>query len=342
MPLRRNTLLRTEQLLAARRADVVILQRKLLPGWQVRLLRRAAAKLVFDLDDAVFQRDSFSGKSPQSRRRMARFEATVRAADAVIAGNEHLGSRAAACTDPGRVHVVPTCVEPKCYPLARHERTGSQVRLVWIGTANTLKGLALAREHLAAIGRRLPGLELRLICDRAIEVPGLRVQLRPWSAATEAAELAACDVAITWLPDDGFSRGKCGLKVLQYAAAGLPVVANPVGMNPRMVLHGRAGLLATTPDDWAEAIAQLAADPPLRQSMGTAGRRMVEEQYSVARWEHRFAAIIDGVRHNAHGSTPADRSSRGANPPAGAAGTAVSGPHGAGVTSPAKRPNVTV
>ncbi|GAG45316.1 unnamed protein product, partial [marine sediment metagenome] len=124
-PLEKGTLRRVGQLRAARRADVIILQRKLLPLWQLGILRRAARGLVYDVDDALFQRDSYSRKSPQSHTRLARFWATVYAADRVIAGNEYLHRRAASYVDPGRVQVVPTCVQPELYRTARHGRRGS-------------------------------------------------------------------------------------------------------------------------------------------------------------------------------------------------------------------------
>ena len=304
VPLRKGTWRRIGQLRAAGAADVVILQRKLLPIWQMVLLRRSARRLIYDFDDAMFQRDSYSPKGPKSRTRLARFWATVYAADAVTVGNDYLKQRTAAYVEPERIHVIPTCVEPKWYPPAEHRRVGVGTRLVWIGQGSTLASLDRAREHLAAAARRLPGLKLRLICDRTAGLGPLHVVLRPWSAATEATELAEGDVGINWLPEDSWSRGKCGLKVLQYMAAGLPVVANPVGMNRQMVLDGRTGLLASTPRQWAEAIARLAANPALRRRMGSAGRRLVQQRYSVAGWGPKFARVVRAVASGGgpHGS----------------------------------------
>ena len=309
-PLRRPTLRRTRQLLAAGRADVVILQRKLLPLWQLQVLRHATPRLVYDVDDAVFLRDSYSRKPETSIARLARFWATVYAADAVITGNDYLKERVSGYVGPERVHVIPTCVEPKRYPLARHHRRGSAVKLAWIGQQSTLRSLERAAANLAAAAARLPGVELRVISDSAVRLPGVRSVLRPWSSATEAAELADADVGICWLPDDQWSRGKCGLKVLQYMAAGLPVVANPVGMNSRLVVHGRTGMLASSPAEWAAALSRLAADPWRRVRLGGAGRRLVERQYSAARWGPKFARLIASVA----GSTPC-RPSPGRNAP---------------------------
>jgi glycosyltransferase involved in cell wall biosynthesis len=277
------------------RADVVILQRRLLPIWQLCLLRRHAKRLIYDLDDSLFQRDSYSRKGPESRVRLARFWATLQAADAVTVGNEYLKQRADAYVDSDRVRVMPTCVEPRSYRPARHERTGADAKLVWIGQQSTLPSLDRLGPHFEAAAGLLPGLRLAVVCDTRPELPGVRVIARPWSKETEADELAQGDIGINWLPDDAWSRGKCGLKVLQYMAAGLPVVANPVGMNREMVIHGRTGLLASSPEEWAEAIRRLADDPRLRREMGARGRQLIEQRFSVDDWAPRFARFVDEV-----------------------------------------------
>jgi glycosyltransferase involved in cell wall biosynthesis len=299
LPLEPHTFQRSAQLRSAAGADLVILQRRLLPLWQLRILRKAAPVLVYDIDDAMFYRDSYSRKGPLSWTRLAHFWATVYAADAVIAGNHYLQEQAAEYVDPARVHLVPTCVDPGLYPLARHLRTGADLKLVWIGQHSTLNCLYFAEPYLAAAARCLVGLELRVICNRFPQLNGIRVVPRQWSQATEASEVADADVGISWLPDDPWSLGKCGLKVLQYMAAGLPVIANPVGMNKEMVLHGQTGFLAATPEEWAQATQTLAADPELRARMGAAGRRLVEQEFSVARWGFSFASLIDNLARQA-------------------------------------------
>jgi glycosyltransferase involved in cell wall biosynthesis len=277
-----------------RGADVV-LQRKLLPGWQLGMLRRSAWRLLFDFDDAVFLRDSYAPRGPQDAGRMRRFVATVRACDVVLAGNSYLRAQAARWVDRHGVHVLPTCVGPERYPLAEPSRAGEGVQLAWIGSASTLRGLQAVAPLLEEVGRRVPGLRLKVICDRFLELKHLPVVRCPWAAETEAVELAAADVGISWVPDDQWSRGKCGLKVLQYMAAGLPVVANPVGVHVEMVRHGDNGFLAETPAQWVEAVARLAHDPALRRRMGRSGRRRVESDYSVTAGAARWRSVLEGL-----------------------------------------------
>ncbi|HKB37884.1 MAG TPA: glycosyltransferase family 4 protein [Gemmataceae bacterium] len=262
-----------------RHADAVILQRRLLPFWQLCLLRRGVRRLLFDLDDAVFLRDSYSSKGLHDRRRLRRFAATARAADIVVAGNSFLAS--AARHHGGITRVIPTCVNPALYPLAEHTRRGEGVQLVWIGSSSTLKGLESIAPLLETVGRECPGVRLKLVCDRFLHLHSLPVDECPWSEASEAEALAGADIGIGWVPDDLWSRGKCGLKVLQYMAAGLPVIANPVGVQAEMVWHGETGFLVETPQDWVDAVRYLAADPDLRHRMGRAGRARVEAEFSV-------------------------------------------------------------
>lgn len=276
-------------------ADAVILQRKLLPGWAVSLLRRRVRRLVFDFDDAVWLRDSYSPKGFDDPNRAARFRATIRACDLVIAGNDHLAAEAMRWVDPTRVAVIPTCVDVGKYAPTTG-RVAPGVQLVWVGSSSTLRGLERFTPTLSAIGRAVPGTRLKLVCDRFLDIPDLPVDRCPWDEATEAREIAAADIGIGWVPDDPWSRGKCGLKILQYQAAGLPVVANPVGVQTDLVRDGETGFRATTSEEWVNAVRQLAADPELRYRLGTAGRRQVEAGYSVEagakRWIRALADLV--------------------------------------------------
>lgn len=287
-------------------ADAVVMQRKLLSFWQLGLVRKAAPALLFDVDDAVFLRSSYSARGVDSGQRRRRFANTVRQVNAVIAGNDFLAARAAQHLPAERITVVPTCVDPERYPLAAHARAGAGVELVWIGSSSTLKGLERVQPLLEGIGRQCPGLRLKLICDRFVSLEHLPVVACPWTEAGEAAALASADIGISWLPDDDWSRGKCGLKVIQYMAAGLPVVANPVGVQTQLVSHGETGFLAETAEEWRQAVALLAADPMLRQAMGRAGRRRVAAEFSVRRGAQQWLEVIPRleVARDISGGTP--------------------------------------
>lgn len=269
----------------------VVLQRYLLPGWQLAVLRRYARRLVFDLDDAIFFRDSYAREGIHDPVKLRRFAATARACDAIVAGNGFLAEHAARHTDSDRVHVIPTCVDPALCSVDVPKDAPDGKTLVWVGSSSTLQGLEVAAPLLD--GLAAAGVRLKVICDRFPAFPNLPVVPCRWAEAGEAREIAAADVGISWVPDDPWSRGKCGLKVLQYLAAGLPVVANPVGVHAEMVLPGVTGFLAATAEEWREAVARLCGDAGLRRRLGRAGRALVESRYSVAAGARAWLRVIE-------------------------------------------------
>ena len=267
-------LARRRLLRGAAEHDATILQRRLLDGSHARLLRASARRILYDVDDAVMVSSPHAGLLSRWKTRR-RFSATSAVVDRVVAGNDHLAGMFE------RTTVLPTCVDRNDYQVKRHQ-PGGPVRLVWIGSHSTLPYL---RQQLPAIERaaeRVPGLELLTIADKRIERAKLPLEHVPWSKAGEAAALVRGDIGLAPTPDDEWTRGKCGFKILQYMAAGLPVIASPVGANARLVT-AETGLLAATPLEWSEAIVKLARDSELRASMGRAGRERVEENYSLAR-----------------------------------------------------------
>jgi glycosyltransferase involved in cell wall biosynthesis len=267
------------QLAEALPTSNILIQRRLLSRWEIQRLRRKAKNLFFDFDDAVWLRDSFSGRPLHSRHRERRFLLQIRQMDYAIAGNQFLAANARPFVR--HVQVIPTCIDPARYLLAQH-LDDHAAQLVWIGSTSTLRGLEQQRAWFEALGRRLPNVSLRLICDQFLSFHRMRVVPRLWSEDTEAADLAAADIGIAWMPDDDWSRGKCALKVLQYMAAGLPVIANPVGVHVEMIRDGENGLLASTPAEWTDAIEYLARHSDVRRRMGLVGRARVEKEYSVA------------------------------------------------------------
>jgi glycosyltransferase involved in cell wall biosynthesis len=319
--LKHGPLSRIAQLTQASQFDSVILQRKLLPSWEFAILRRHARHLVFDFDDAVLFRDSFDRRGPYSSRRQRRFSMTVRGADAVVAGNDFLADCALRAGTPAqRVHLIPTCIDPSLYhdpdlSRARDDLAAGSIDLVWIGSASTLRGLEQAQPLWDRLGREIPGLRVRVICNRFPRFETIKVIPVPWSEQWEARDLAAGQIGISWLPEDPWSRGKCGLKVLQYQAAGLPVIANPVGMHVEIIEPGATGFLPSTALEWARAVRTLADDDSLRRRLGRLGRQRVASGFSIAAWADTFVSSIAGTERIAVEEQPAAPASRGSSIP---------------------------
>jgi glycosyltransferase involved in cell wall biosynthesis len=207
-------------------------------------------------------------------RTRRRFAAVARAADWVIAGNDYLANlfRAEGAT----VKVLPTVVDPAHYGVKNHAETQSPT-LVWIGSRSTLSYLRQFTDALSAAAARVPGLRLITIADEPLANPPIPAEHVEWSESAESAALLRGDIGIAPTPEDRWTLGKCGFKIVQYLATGLPVVASPVGANTEIVTAGVTGFLPQSTPDWADAIATLAADVHLRQTMGAAGRTRVEQ-----------------------------------------------------------------
>ncbi len=258
--------------------DLVVLHRVLLAAGETRQLRRAAGRLAYDVDDALPFRPTAEGAG-RSSRRSARFRRLCEAADLVVAGNEWIASLAR--PDARAVAVVPTAVDLARYPAG--PAGGDGRALVWIGQPATAPYLAAIARALGRVARERPGTRLRVIgAGDAPLVPGLEVEARTWAEATEVKDLRTADVGLAPLPDDPWTRGKCGLRLLQYLAASLPAVASPVGVQSGIVRDRETGRLAASEDEWAAALGDLLGDPEARRRLGAAGRALVEERYSVA------------------------------------------------------------
>ncbi len=276
------------------RADVLILQRKLASPWQMAWFRRLAKALVFDFDDAVFYRNSYAKEGLHSPKRARRFEHTVANADYVVAGNGFLKSRALANAPNAKTLTIPTCIDSSKYPIAEH-RDRPFVDLVWVGSASTLQGLLPLDAMFNATGDAIRRLRFKIICNHFLRLESLPVVECVWSEATEAKDLATSDIGVSWVPDDPWSEGKCGLKVLQYMAAGLPVVANPVGVQRHMIEHGRTGFLVESSAEFQSAVARLVGDPSLRRRMGLRARQQVERQFDVSVGARKWLQVLGEI-----------------------------------------------
>ena len=258
---------------AAASADVVVLLRRT-PGWLYGLrLRRASKWLVFDFDDAIFV-----PRSGRFSQRPARFRRIVQHCDDVWAGNRYLADEALRFNS--KVSVLPTSIEIERYqPI--NEKPGTETVLVWIGSRSTKKYLVDVLPLLERASSTLKNIRLKVIADFELHSEVLPIDNICWSLATETMELASSTIGIAPMTDNPWTRGKCGLKVLQYMASGLPVITSPYGVNRDLVEAGKTGFHAASGQQWLDAIQTLATDPAQAAAMGAAGQHKCEAEYTL-------------------------------------------------------------
>lgn len=277
--------------LRARHFDAVICEQELLPGWPSfaeLFFERGSRRFFVDYDDAAYTRYA---RWPMFRQKIARVMA---GAETVVVGNEHLAEYAQQFAR--RVCVIPTVVDLSRYPNRKEAGSSDGVRVAWIGTPMTARLLKPLMPLMEKLQKEHAELSFRFIgAGEGFLRNGLRAEVVSWSQREETKLLAECDIGIMPLPDDEFMRGKCGLKLIQYMASGLPVVASPVGVNREIVEEGKNGFLASTDDEWAERLDQLICDSKLRKSLGQAGREKVAAGYSLDHGFCKWQEILEWV-----------------------------------------------
>jgi len=279
---------------AGEKASTVIVQRNvgLTPSLSLEKAAVLNRRLIYDVDDAIWLTGSQTGGHPlgalKGTARKVRWLASR--AEHVMAGNEILAEHLAAYNQS--VTVVPSLVDPSSYPVHRHE-SGETVTIGWVGSPTTslyLRRVAPSIERFAKQSRR--AVRMVVVGGHAPPIPGVRVEEWAWSPSAEREALAEADIGLMPLEDTPWARGKCAYKALQYMACGIPPVVDDVGVSATVV--GGGGYVASSSEQWLEALHSLADDADLRTRLGEIGRQRVESEFSPKRWAPTIAAILRG------------------------------------------------
>jgi len=271
-------------------ADAVFVNRDLAGGglfFEKRLLKNNP-RVVFDFDDAIY-----IGKNERAIRWMCEHAAWV------TPGNPFLSEFVRQHTD--RFTIVPTVVDTERYVTWTRDgnRDRGPVRIGWSGSDRSIQSTLF--QHLEMLKNLQKKLNFEFVVvtntEPHLPVSDFRWKFYPWNEADEYRIGSIMDVGLMPLLDQEFQRGKCGLKLLQYMAAGIPTVASPVGVNREITLEGKTGFLASTEKEWEEALAQLVQSVDLRASMGCTGRKVCEEHWSIKRWLPELNQILRKVAH---------------------------------------------
>ena len=295
LPTRRSSIAeRLRVLKEAARHDVVVLFKMIgFNELELNLLQRANRRIIFDFDDAVMFREQ-KHRRPVRGKNFKKFLRTLNHCAAVVAGNDFLACFAEASGQ--RAIILPTSIDLRRYHLKQH--SGDRGLVVgWLGLSDGLPYLRHIQPALQQLSERFPGLKLKVICDKPLQLDGVVVENEPWRLETEQANLVSFDIGIMPLWDSVWTRGKCGYKILQYMGVGTAVVASDVGVNSQIITHGENGFLARTQDDWVKTISSLIENAEQRRTFGIRGRELIEKRYSLEGFTRGYVKLLREVAH---------------------------------------------
>jgi glycosyltransferase involved in cell wall biosynthesis len=263
------------------------------PAWFERRIARSGIPMVFDFDDAIFvaYRSPSNGylsylKFPNKTGEICRLSAHV------MAGNEYLADYARQFNE--RVTIIPTTIDTDKYQIAEKKSTPETLTIGWSGSFSTAQHLDTLRGVLQELAQQ-EKFRLRVIGAPSYELPGVETEVVKWRSETEVEDLRAIDIGVMPLPDDEWSKGKCGLKALQYMALGIPTICSPVGVNSTIIQDGENGFLADGKDEWIAKLKKLLHSADLRRRLGSAGRETVVNGYSAKSQAPRVLEVFRSV-----------------------------------------------
>lgn len=280
---------------ALNRYDVVFVAREAMfagPPLFEELFALEGSRLVFDFDDSIWiPAISEANRAFAALKFTHKIDRILRISKKVFAGNEYLADYARKFNSD--VAIVPTTIDTDEYtPRSSSEQKGP-VCVGWSGSFSTIQHFKVALPVLKRVREKFGDrVKFKVIGDASYREPELDIVGDGWKLETELDDLRRIDVGLMPLPDDEWSRGKCGLKGLQYMALGIPTLMSPVGVNSEILTDGESGFLPRSEDEWFERLSSLIEQPALRRRLGDAGREVVVKRYSLAAWRERYRDLL--------------------------------------------------
>ena len=274
---------RLGDVLTAHRFDAVVVHKEVFafgPPLLEQALQRQTGAFIFDMDDAFWTHPPQLRQIGRMLRDPDKMTKVLRLSDHIIAGNAYLADYARAYHS--RVTVIPTVIDTARYRPRPQPPASGPVIIGWVGRWSSAFYLDRFVPVFRELCARYPQVHIKLIGAGEPQWPGVRLSCQAWRLESEVEDLQTFDIGLMPLADDDYARYKCGFKMLQYMGVGVPVVASPVGVNRDIVRDGENGFLARAPEEWLNRLGLLIENSELRAGLGAAGRRTVEERYSLA------------------------------------------------------------
>lgn len=289
-----SALKRFSQMLSVQRFDLIFVQREGFMLGTDFFERRMAAQvpMIFDFDDSIWLDNVSAANSRFSFLKDGRKTARlIESAAQVFAGNQFLADYAA--TYNSAIEIIPTTIDTDEYFVSTRNLDRQPLCIGWSGSFSTIEHFSTALPALARIRQKYGNrVRFKIVGDGNYQCPELGIQGQPWRAESEISDFQEMDIGIMPLPYSEWAQGKCALKGLQYMAFGIPTVMTPIGVNAELIQDGVNGFLAADEEQWVDVLSDLIEDASLRRQVGLAGRKTVEDQYSVDAWKDKYLEIF--------------------------------------------------
>ncbi len=262
--------------------------------WFIKMCNK---KIIYDLDDAIYLGLTSSvNRAVKYLKCPSKINMIIMISGHVVTCNEYLGDYARGVNP--NVTVISTSLDTSKFMPVKKAMNPGRLTIGWIGSYSTASYLDLIKDALLEVSGRYPFV-LKIIgagdYDIGINGPSIEVLRLKWELGDEIRQFQSLDIGIYPLPDDKWVLGKTGFKTMQYMSVGVPCVVSNVGRNKRIVQDGVNGFLAGTKKEWVDKISMLIENRELREKIGAAGRKTVEEKFSVKVNMPKYIEIFNNV-----------------------------------------------
>lgn len=280
-------------LLSINKYNLILIEKEVFP-WLPYLFEKFLLRgslYALDYDDAVFLNYNNSDNFLINFLLKNKLSKLMRNSSLAICGSSYLVdfAKSSGCQFVG---FIPTVIDLDRYFVKNISQNYSADTIIicWIGSPSTVKYLNLISQSLRSLSLRVRFV-LRVIGAK-FSLEGVNVECHDWFESTEVSLISECHIGIMPLALNEWELGKCGYKLIQYMACGLPVVATDFGANSDIVEHGLTGYLVQSDSDWEHALFALILNADLRRQMGDLGRISVETNYCLQVAGPKVAAYI--------------------------------------------------
>jgi L-malate glycosyltransferase len=263
-----------------------------------KLLKKRSKRLIYDIDDLVYLKDTKSKAHSlvtwiKGRKKPLYL---MQHADHVITCTPYLDEFVKKYNHH-TTDISSTVDTAHRYQVVNNYTNDKPITIGWSGSLSTSKYFYLLKNVFKRLGQ-MHGFQLLVMGDPDISINGLNIKAIPWKEAYEIETLQQFDIGVYPLPDEEWVYGKSGLKAIQYMALGVPTVATAIGANYRVIEDKKSGFLVQTEDEWVAALSQLIDNPALRRTIGLNGRTRVETMFSIEANKDKYLTILNGSLSN--------------------------------------------